>query len=268
MWLLHQMFSRGAHAFALLGFAAWQSRRSMSIGQIVSPSRDTPYRDPARSLIFAWGIMPLCLLPLIGIFLGAELKAGWGTALLIFMVPAAMELAPRGFWDRVELRKLLPVFVVIQAALLAQECAISMNEPAHSGRHHLKPLDSAAYASAIADRARAQLGGPIRVVSGPETQASMLAIRLPERPLVLIDARLDRSPWITAGLVDRCGAVELGTVAVGSSGPVDAVPPSEAPRYADVRIDPVGAEPIGAMLPGLSWRVRLPKPGALPCEIT
>jgi hypothetical protein len=266
LWLVDQLLSRGVPAFALLGLAAWQLRHSASVRRAPSLTQAAPHRDPARALIFAWGIVPLCLMPFIGIFLGAELKGHWGRAFLIFAVPAAMELAPRGFWDRVDLLKLLPVFLVIQAALLTEELAVSSDGRTTFGLHHLKTLDSAAYANVIADRARAQLGGHIRVVSGPERQAGILAIELPEKPLVLIDGRPDRSPWISAGLVDRCGAVELGsTAAVGLTRHVEVGPP--AARYADVHIDPVGAEPVGQMLPGLSWRVRLPKSGALPCEI-
>ena len=269
LWLVDQLLSRGVPAFALLGVAAWQLRRSGSAPRALSLTPSTPDRDPARALIFAWGIVPLCLMPLIGIFLGAELKGHWGTAFLIFAVPAAMELAPRGFWDRIDWLKLLPAFLVIQGALLSEEFAVSSDGRASFGFHHLKALDSAAYAKVIADRARAELGGRIHVVSGPERQAGILAIELPDKPLVLIDGRPDRSPWISAGLVDRCGAVELGSTAVaGLTRRVEVGPLAPAARYADVHIDPVGAEPVGPMLPGLSWRVRLPKPGAPPCELT
>jgi 4-amino-4-deoxy-L-arabinose transferase-like glycosyltransferase len=269
LWLVDQLLAHGTPAFALLGVAAWQLRRLGPVERASPTTDDAPFRDPARALIFAWGIVPLCLMPFIGIFLGAELKGHWGTAFLIFAVPALMELAPRGFWDRVDLRRLLPVFLVIQGALLILECVISRDAPVAYSRHGRKYFDSAAYANLIADSARAQLGGPIRVVSGPLHPASILGIQLAEKPLVFIDARRDRSPWISAGLVDRCGAVELGYAEAIDLAKADSGQHQPRTEFgADVRIDPAGAHPVGPMFPGLSWRVRLPKSGASPCELT
>ncbi len=268
MWLL-ELGAHGAGTFVLLALAAWQLRKLRTAEQASAASRDMDPRDPARALILTWGLVPLCLLAAMGLLFGVELKGGWGVAYLIFAAPAAMELAPRGFWGQVDLKKLFPVFLALQASMWAQEYSKAAGGAVPYALHHVKSFDSDAYARVIAGPARAKLGGPIRVVSGPDPLASMLAIRLPERPLVLIDARSDRSPWITTGLVDRCGAVELGSpVAVGLTGHADVVPPAPAERYADIHIDPVGAEPVGSMLPGLSWRVRLPKPGAAPCELT
>jgi hypothetical protein len=268
LWLVDQLLAHGTPAFALLGVAAWQLRRLGFVERASPTTDDAPDRDPARALIFAWGVVPLCLMPWIGIFFGAELKGHWGTAFLVFAVPAAMEFAPRGFWDRVDLLKLLPVFLMIQASLLTLECVISVDVPAAYSRHGRKYFDSAAYANLIADSARARLGGPIRVVSGPLHPASILGVQLAEKPLVLIDGRLDRSPWISPGLVERCGAVELGyTEAVDLTKHIAAKRQPRTEFGADVRIDPAGAEPVGAMFAGLSWRVRLPKPGAPPCEL-
>jgi hypothetical protein len=269
LWLAQQLFFRGAPAFVLLGAAAWQARRLGPVER-ASPVTHGPVGwDPARALIFAWGIVPLCLMPLIGIFLGAELKGHWGKAFLIFAVPAAMELVPNGFWGRVDMLKLLPVFFAIQFVLLTQEYVISLDGPTAFGLYHVKNRDSNAYAKVMADPARAQLGGPIHVVSGPSIAATILSVQLAEKPLVLIDGRPDWSPWISPGLVERCGAVELG-YAEGTdlTIPVAAKPQLWRDLGTGVRIDAVGAKPVGPMFPLLSWRVRLPKPGAAPCELT
>jgi len=261
LWVTEQILAHGAPALALLAAAAWQLRKirkSAKAGPAVHDQVARPH-DGARALIIAWGVLPLTIMTLMGLLLGVELKRGWGVAYLIFAAPAAMELAPRGFWDQIELIKLLPVFLAIQAAMLATEFSKSAAGPVPYALHHVKSFDSDAYARAIAGPARATLGGPIRVISGPDPLPSILAIALPERPLVVIDARVDRSPWITPGLIERCGAVELGTV-----GTVEPLKSPEA--YSGFRIDPLGAQPVGPMLPGLWWRVRLPKPGAAPCE--
>ena len=74
------------------------------------------------------------------------------------------------------------------------------------------------------------------MVSGPPKEAGALALRLADRPLVLIDGRYDRSPWVSAELVQRCGVLELR------------------------RGEPVaGGRPVGPAFPELSWRVVAPQ---------
>jgi len=82
----------------------------------------------------------------------------------------------------------------------------------------------------------------VRVVVGPASVAGALALRLPERPRVLIDGRQDRSPWVALDLVDRCGAVQLGAVGALAN-----------------------AKPLGAAFPGMAWRVILPTAAAAAC---
>ena len=52
-------------------------------------------------------------------------------------------------------------------------------------------------------------GGPIWLVSGPSAFAGALAPKLAHRPMVLIDGRYDRSPWVNPQLARRCGVLEL-----------------------------------------------------------
>ncbi len=236
--------------------------------QPTSTPRDVPHRGPAKALIFAWGLLTLCFMPLVAIVLGSYIQGHWGTAFVIFVVPAAMELAPRGFWAKSGWIRVIPFFLLIQAFLLTLEYVSMRQGPVTYGKHNRTHFDAKAYATAIADPARAQLGGPIRVVSGSANPAGILAVQLVEKPLVLIDGRLDRSPWMSSGLVARCGAVELGFTESVDMPPADGAMPS-APEvsYARVRIDAADARPVGPMLPGLSWRVRRPEPGAAPCEL-
>ena len=267
-WLVEQLLFRGGLAFALLAVVAWQVTRSRPVQQPTATLRDVPHRDPAKALIFAWGLLPLGFMPLVAIVLGSHIQGHWGTAFVIFAVPAAMEMAPRGFWDKSDWVRVIPFFLLIQAFLLTQDYLAYREGPVAYGKHNRNHFDASSYVKAIAAPARAQLGGPIRVVSGPANPAGILAVQLDEKPLVVIDGRLDRSPWIASGLVARCGAVELGFTESVDTPPADGAMPS-APEvsYAQVRIDAAGARPVGPMLPGLSWRVRRPEPGAAACEL-
>lgn len=267
-WLVQQLLYRGWLAFALLAVVGWQLRKSSLESQSSSASRDLPHRDPARALILAWGLLPLCFMPLVGILLGSYIVGHWGTAFVIFAVPAAMELAPRGFWDQADRAKVIRVFLLFQALLLGLEYLAFRQAPIPYGDHNRNYFDASGYARVIADPARAQLGGPIRVVSGPANPANILALQLAEQPLVVIDGQLDRSPWIAPGLLARCGAVELGIAkSVDPVQPANTRPSPIDDLYAGVSINPLGARPVGPMLPGLSWRVRMPETGAAPCEL-
>jgi hypothetical protein len=82
-------------------------------------------------------------------------------------------------------------------------------------RDQWQRFDARTAADSIGAPAREQLGGPIRFVSGPPAVAAALALQWPEAARVLIDGRLDRSPWIDEAQLRACGRVEL--VAPGSS---------------------------------------------------
>lgn len=268
-WVVGQLLVRGGPALALLAAVAWQLKKAHATRPTTWTPRDEPHRDPARALIVAWGVLPLVFMPLVGIALGSHIKGHWGTAFVAFALPAVMELAPRGYWDSARWTQALPGFLLIQVLLLLLEYANTLHDPGTYSKHDRNHFDAPAYARTIAGPARAQLGGPIRVISGPANPASLLSEELPEKPLVLVDGRLDRSPWIAPDLVTRCGAVELGftepAALANPAGTTQARDP-DVP-YAHVRIDATGARLIGPLMPGLSWRVRLPQPGAAPCDV-
>lgn len=74
------------------------------------------------------------------------------------------------------------------------------------------------------------------MVSGPAAPAGALALRLTDRPLVLIDGRYDHSPWVDPERVKTCGVLEL------------------------LQGQPLtGGQPVGLEFPGLSWRVIPPE---------
>lgn len=232
-WLADQVFNRALPALLLLiGLAHWPGAARRT-----SPARQQAPRghDAARALLLAWGLVPLVFITLVGLVGGAELQLQWGTPFLLFMVPAAMELWPRARWQQADLSRALAAFLVIQALLLALNFVTSPRGAAALRTHHWQSFDSAELAARVAGPARAELGGPVRVVVGNASIAGALALRLPERPRVLIDGRHDRSPWVGLDLVQRCGAVQLG-----AAGTLD------------------NARSLGPAFPGMVWRIILP----------
>ena len=240
LWLADQVFNRALPALLLLMATAWMVRGTRR--QAVAPSAELTARDPARALILSWGLAPLAFMTSMGILTGANLQLQWGTPFLLFLVPALMELARAVDWSGVNLRVALLAFVLIQGVLLLTNHMTSPRGPAGLRDRHWRTFDSALVAQRIGEQAREALQGPVRVVIGNASVAGALAMQMPERPLVLIDGRFDRCPWLPADLVQRCGAIELGSVAL-----------------------PGHFEPVGADFPGLTWRVVKPQPGAAPC---
>lgn len=239
-WLVDQVLNRALAAWLLLAVAAWSSGAAPAP---VAPAAAQPRGgDSARALLLAWGLVPLLFMPLVGILLGADLQLQWGTPFLLFAVPGVMELWPRSAWSRCSWPTTVTAFVAVQALLLLSSQLTSPHGPAFLRDHHWRAFDAAALAERLAAPARTALGGPIHVVIGPAGPAGALALQLPERPVVLIDGRLDRSPWVAPDLVARCGALELGR------------PNTLA-----------GGEPVGPDLPDLDWRVVPRRPGAAAC---
>lgn len=241
-WLIDQLLNRALPALLLLLSVARLASRPG--GGVASPLQRAPRVEHARAraLLLAWAGVPLLFMPLVGVAAGADLQLHWGTPFLLFAVPAAMELAPRVPWFRAEPRAVLGAFLVIQALLLTLSYLTSPLGPRALRDNHWRNVDSQGVADALAVRARAALGGPVRVIAGPASMAGAIALRLPERPVVLIDGRADRSPWVGPELLAACGAVELGETS-----------------------NLTGGVAVGPALAGWSWRVLPPTASTAAC---
>jgi len=227
-WLADQLGNRALPAFVLLVLAArFAHRPEASVG-------DTVHAPSSRALLLCWGLVPLAFMPVAGLATGTALPLHWGTPFLLFVVPAAMELAAPARWARLELKATAAIFVGIQALLLAQSQWFAATPPPAAS---WRAFDARQVAERIAADAHAGLGGPVQVVIGPAAYAGALALQLPEQPLVLIDGRFDRSPWLRPQTVDRRGAVELVRGAATAGGPLH-----------------------GTGFPGLAWRLVKPAP--------
>ncbi|MDQ6680416.1 MAG: glycosyltransferase family 39 protein [Pseudomonadota bacterium] len=238
-WLADQLLNRLFPALLLLALVVHSQRRRRAD---VAPSAAMT-TCAGRELLLSFGVVPLLFIPIVCLATGAELQLQWGTPFLMFAVPAIMELVRFGSWHLVPLQRVLRPFMVIQALLLGLNFVTSPRGPAIARDHHRAAFDSAALVRLVAPHARAELGGPIRVVSGPTSDAGALALALPEHPVLLIDGRFDNSPWVDPDLVRRCGVVIVA--------PAASVP---------------GGIPVGDPFAGLAWRVDKPKAMELGCR--
>lgn len=213
-WLLDALLNRALPAWLLLLAAAGVPKPRSAPrplhadgGGAVAPP------DLTRALLLAWGPLPLLSMSVLGVVAGTDLQFQWGTAFLPFIVPAAMVCWPTRAWHAPHWPRVVGVFLALQAALLAINVLTSIRGPAPWRDTQWRTFDSALLAERIAAPARRLLGGPIRYVVGQDVLAGALAMRLPEHPLMLIDGRFDRSPWVDRAALQRCGAVLLGDAA-------------------------------------------------------
>lgn len=236
-WLADQLLNRALPAWLLLMAALpgwWRGARSSP--QTATPPTPSTLVDGAasRALLLSWGLVPLVFMPLTCIVTGSGLQMPWGTSFLLFAVPAAMEIAyPRLRPMRIAWRSAWFAFGLIQAGLLLLNQLSSPLGPAALQDHHWRAFDSRRLAAQLAPLARAAAAAaPICVISGPSKIAGSLALEYPGHPLVLIDGRLDRSPWLDAQTLRHCSVLELGQ---GNLAP--------------------GAQWVGPAFPDLWWRV-------------
>ena len=239
-WPADQLLNRGLPALLLLGIATWSATRAHR--GAVPPASAPDEGRAARELLLCWGWLPLITTTLLGVVSGAELQLHWGTAFLLFTVPATMELASRRVdWRAVRQGPLVAGFLAIQLLLLTINYAGAPRGPQWLRERHWRHFESQLLADAVLADPRVQRHGTLRVIAGPASIAGALALRLPHQPLVLIDGRFDRSPWVRTDLVRRCGMLQLDADGVGDR-------PSSDGRF-----------------PGLTWRIVERAADAAPC---
>lgn len=237
-WLIDQVLNRFLPALLFLMVLGFRGRRRVSgTTEGVVPVR-SPGGDASRAFLLVWGLTPLIFVTIVGILFGADLQMQWGTSFLLFAAPAAMEILGSDAWRKSDLVEALRIFVVIQGLLLLLSFVTSPRGPTALRDHLWHAFDSAELAKSVAAKARVALGGPVRVVSGDAAMAGALALQMPEHPLVLIDGRFERSPWVDPALVEACGMLELGPLSKLARG-----------------------IPVGPAFPDLAWRVTNSKPG-------
>lgn len=259
-WWGDQLFNRALPAWVFLavlaGLGRWAGTRPAAAaaqgagaGQAPSQASARP-SSPAhvlfmapdgegagRALLLYFGLTPLVFVSVMTLISGSHIQLHWGTPFLLFIVPAMMELTRSAWAGPFRPRQAVLVFIVIQLLLMVR---VELTSPAGAGllrrASDWRFFDAQALADTLHERAVAELGGPVKVISGAWAESGALALRLPDKPLVLIDGQFQFSPWVGADLVAGCGALEL--------------------RRA--KTAPDGFGPVGPAFPLLYWRVKRP----------
>jgi len=163
-----------------------------------------------RLFLFAWGMLPLILLALLALLLRARLHLNWAMAYLPLTCATLMLAVGASRWERVRMRDALWGFALIQLVLAAYMAATSNAGTLVYDDKRLRNFAAGAVTAAVGPPARAALGGPIRVIAGRQRLVGGIALMLDEQPLVLLDGRLDISPWVPPDLPQACGVLWMG----------------------------------------------------------
>ena len=241
-WLADQIFNRMGPVWLFL-LVAWLLLKLHKPAAIAPSSSDAVNQSnrqdkDARSLLLIWGLLPLAFMPFVSFAMGSHLMMRWASPFLIFAVPAAFELFNFTVAKKsISLRPIWMAFLIVQGLLLAASFWMSHAGAQPMFSHKIKKFDFVQLAQAIEQPARTALGGTICLVSGNTELAGGLAIELSDKPQVLIDGRLDRSPWLSPETLLNCGVIEL-----------------------IMNSQDLAATPLGPRFPNLSWRAIPPKP--------
>ena len=193
-WLADQSGRLGPALILGAGLLAWSRRGAARAARARRPVAVEPYA--AQAFLFAWGALPLMMIAALGIFAGADLQLQWGTAFVPLTCAWLMGWVSTERWRRVRWCDAVTAFAAVQLLLALLNWLTSPMGPSMTMQQHNRHFPSQAVAEFLGPAARAALQGPITVIAGPSRVAETLAVRLQERPRVLIDGRLDQSPWL------------------------------------------------------------------------
>lgn len=206
LWL-GELVTKAAGAVVLVGgLCLIAAIRLARPGEGPPPARVAQAAAP-RALILIWLFTPLALITGMSLGAGAAIRPHWAMSLSLWAVPwALMAIGPQRL-KAVPQGWVVVLVILVQGALVLQHLRVEGptardQRPARWGQ----PM-AERWAAPVAEAARRELGGDIRLVIGPQTVAAAFALATPERPYVLLDGRRDISPWVPHGLMERCGVL-------------------------------------------------------------
>lgn len=158
-----------------------------------------------RLLLWCWAMVPLAFVCAMALLGGSTVRPHWAIPMALWIIAALSTLVPERGLLFVARRRFIGLLVLVQL-ILAAELLWSESRSAVAEARWGQPMVQR-WANAVAEAARLELGGEIRVVIAPETVASTFALAVRERPYPVLDGRLEISPWVPNGLIERCGVL-------------------------------------------------------------
>ena len=198
-WVTDWLLNRCLPGFITIGLCWFGMRSRRTTTQ--APAHATQDAHAARAILLWWGFAPLALMMLLSLSSGLVLQPHWGTAFALWTIPAAMcvlRLDTGADADARLWRWLALPFVAMQATLLLVSYETSAYGRFASSARTWRQFPAHDIASALDAAVHAQLGRPVGILVGTEKICGALSLELPGHPKVLIDGKINISPWIDA----------------------------------------------------------------------
>lgn len=232
-----ELLLRASGALVMVaGLAWWLGRKAgtMALAHRSSPQTHAgpdgaQHQADARRLLYCWALVPLAFVVAAGLLAGANLRPHWASPIALWLVAAGLAASPLLRNAARAVPAALFATAVVQV-LLAVQLADSQRRLATEAPRWGQPM-AQRWAGDVAAAARLELGGEIRAVIGPDPVASAFSLAVPERPYPVLDGRLEISPWVPPGVLERCGVLFIVFE-----------PPSPTHR------------PVANGVPGMVWR--------------
>ena len=199
-WLLAQLWY-GAAALILAGllFTARDAAIALPANGVKSPDR--------RFILFIF-CGPLLLAAAMQAFDGVRFKDMWGCPMLDFAGIALFALTAAPPITQSGIRRFAIGWIVVFGLAIGALTVVNTAQPYLLGRGTREQFPSQAAATAIAKAWAAQTHGrPLKIVIGNNWLAGLLSAYHPDRPSIVIDGQMWKSPWISREQLSRDGAV-------------------------------------------------------------
>ena len=203
---LWKQIASSAGLLLLLALASLHRPWKLPLKRITRPQPALEISADADRFIqtFFWG--PIALMAFGALFTGVGLKGAWGTSILSLAGIAAI-IAAGKLQIALALHRITAGAILLLAVIPAGYAA----SVKLSDRFSKSPPRVAWPQDEIARRLqkiwRQRTGMPLRIVAGDLWIGGMVAAKSPDRPSLLIDGDLARSPWLTSAMIEKHGAL-------------------------------------------------------------
>lgn len=155
-----------------------------------------------RNFMLVVALLPLLVVVALNIWSGVEFRHDWGSPLFAgSAILALMLLGPE-----LVFRRLGVAFGVALAVVTVPHLANGV-APYLSSKPLWGAFPGREAADSLTAEYRKQTGTPLRIVIGDRSIAGVVAFYSADRPVLLVDAKFDNSPWVTPEMIQKEGAL-------------------------------------------------------------
>lgn len=227
--VLHAVSLAGGLVLALSGIAllALMNMRRLDNRPAAAPSIFRPPVDPfAQQFVFFFALAPPVFATLTAAITGNRgVAGGAGTALLLCGLAVVVAAGDLLYLRRQRLLRLSWAAIVAAPAVFI--LGVTLIQPWIFADEVKTARPARAIGEFFGENYQRRTGQPLRAVAGDAELAGLIAFAAPSRPHLMLDAALERTPWLTPANFNATG----GVIVWRASDTAGAPPPEIARRF-------------------------------------